>query len=252
MKRLLICAVAALICACSPPAAKTETPPADAPAADGAGNRIEALADNAGNWCTGDSVWCVAVVGGMAQVTHQGTQVANLTVGETEVWPHIIRVGRNDESAIVGIVTVDQQMYSGGSASVRWMSLFEVAPGQEANWTLASIPLKGEAMVRACFTEEHAAARQQACHDEYDFTGVLSLDPSVAEGAPRLILTTEATSYPGQRTRATDSTTQPPLQPGALTRWRDETCSYRRVATRGSEGYVWDAPLPACADYLEP
>ena len=251
MKRLLIC-VAALVCACSPPTAKTDAPPADAPTADAAGNRMEALTENAGRWCTGDGAWCVAVVAGMAQVTHQGTQLANLTAGEVEVWPHIIRVGRNDASAIVGLITVERQMYSGGGASVRWMSLFEVAPGQEANWALASIPLSGEAMVRACFSEEDAAARQEACHDEYDFAGTLSLDPSVTEGPPRLVLTTEATSYPGQRTRASDSTTEPPLQPGELTRWRDETCSYRRVASRGSEGYVWDAPLPACADYLEP
>jgi hypothetical protein len=251
MKRLLIC-VAALICACTPPAAKTDAPPENAPMADAAGNRMEALTENAGRWCTGDGVWCVAVNSGMAAITQGDTQVAYLTVGEAEVWPHIIRVGRNDESAIVGLVTVDRQMYSGGGASVRWMSLFEVAPGQEANWTLASIPLNAEALVRACFTEEAAAARQEACHDEYDFTGTLSLDPIVTEGPPRLILTTEASSFPGHRTRASDSTQEPPLQPGDLVRWRDETCSYRRVASRGSEGYVWDAPLPACADYLEP
>lgn len=251
MKRLLIC-VAALVCACSPPAAKTDAPPADAPMADAAGNRMEVLTENAGRWCSGDGVWCVAVSAGMAQITHQGTQLANLTVGEVEVWPHIIRVGRNDDSAIIGLVTVEREMYSGGGASVRWMSLFEVAPGQEADWVLPSIPIAGEAMVRACFTEEHAAARQEACHDEYDFAGTISLDPTVSEGPPRLILTTEASSFPGQRTRASDSTTEPPLQPGDLTRWRDETCSYRRVASRDADGYVWDAPLPACADYLEP
>ena len=251
MKRLLIC-VAALVCACSPPAAKTDAPPADAPIADAAGNRMEVLTENAGRWCSGDGVWCVAVSAGMAQITHQGTQLANLTVGEVEVWPHIIRVDRNDDSAIIGLVTVEREMYSGGGASVRWMSLFEVAPGQEADWVLASIPIAAEAMVRACFTEEHAAARQEACHDEYDFAGTISLDPAVSEGPPRLILTTEASSFPGQRTRASDSTTEPPLQPGDLTRWRDETCSYRRVASRDADGYVWDAPLPACADYLEP
>jgi hypothetical protein len=117
---------------------------------------------------------------------------------------------------------------------------------------IGGIPVAGEALVRACFTEEHAAARQEACHDEYDFTGTISLDPSISEGAPRLILTTEASSFPGQRTRASDSTTEPPLQPGDLTRWRDPACSYRRVATRQGDGYVWDEPLPACSDYLEP
>ena len=258
MKRLLIC-VAALVCACSPPAAKSDAPPADAPMADAAGNRMEALAENAGRWCTGDGVWCVVAEDDSTAVVTHGSEtaatipVANSAEGNSwEVWPHVIRVGRNDESTIVGVVNVDRQMYSGGGASARRVSLFEVASGQEAQQVLAGIPISAEAMIRACFTQEHTAARQDACHDEYDFTGTIALDPDVAQGPPRLILTTEATSFPGQRTRNSDSTTEAPLQQGDLVRWRDDACSYRRVASRDGDGYVWDAPLPACADYLEP
>jgi hypothetical protein len=253
MKRLMI-AAAALLSACTPPATKSEDlPPADAPVADAAGNRIEALTENNGRWCSGDGVWCVAITGGNAVVTHSDAQLASLTVGEAEVWPHIIRVGRDDASALIGLVAIDRQMYSGGGASARFMTLFEVAPGQEAEQLLGGIPIAAEALVRACFTEEHAAQRQDACHDEYDFNGTISLDPAVSEGPPRLILTTEATSFPGQRTRATDSTAQAALNPDDLTRWRDPVCSYSRWASRGADGgYVWNEPLPPCADYLEP
>lgn len=253
MKRLMIAATAALLCACTPPTTKAEDPPpADAPVADAAGNRVEALTENAGRWCTGDNTWCVAITGGNAIVTQGETQLASLTVGEAEVWPRIIRVGRDDASAIVGLLSIDQQMYSGGGGSARHATLFEVAPGREAVQVLAGVPIAASSQVRACFTEEHAAQRQQACHDEYDFTGTLSIDPEIAEGAPRLVLTTEATTYPGQRSRMTDSTTEPALQPGDLVRWRDDVCSYRRVATREGDAYVWDQPLPQCADYLEP
>jgi hypothetical protein len=258
MKRLLIC-LAAFVCACTPPAAKTDAPPADAPMADAAGNRMEALGDNGGRWCSGDGVWCVgALDDSTAVVTRGGETAATIPVtniaevNSWEAWPHVIRVGRNDASAIVGIVSVDRQMYSGGGASVRRASLFEVASGQEAQQVLVGVPISAEAMIRACFTEEHAAARQDACHDEYDFTGAITLDPDVAQGPPRLILTTVATSFPGQRTRASDSATEAPLQQGDLVLWRDDACSYRRVATREGASYVWDAPLPACADYLEP
>jgi hypothetical protein len=258
MKRLLIC-VATLVCACTPPAAKTDAPPADAPTADAAGNRMEALSENAGSWCTDDRVWCVdAADDSTAIVSRNGQTVSTIPVSDIEEgndwgpWPHVIRVGRDDASAIIGIVSVDRQLYSGGSASARRVSLYEVAPGEEAQQVLVGVPISAEAMVRACFTEEHAAARQDACHDEYDFTGAITLDPAVAQGAPRLILTTVATSFPGQRTRASDSTTEAPLERSDLVIWRDDTCSYRRVATREGASYVWDAPLPACADYLEP
>jgi hypothetical protein len=258
MKRLPICVAAALVCGCSPPVAKTDGPAVDAPMADAAGNRMGALSENAGRWCSGDGVWCVVAEEDSAVVSRGGETAATIPVTDIgegnswEAWPHVIRVGRNDESAIVGVVSVDRQMYSGGGASARRVSLFEVAAGQEAQQVLEGIPISAEAMIRACFTEEHTAARQDACHDEYGFTGTITLDPDVAQGPPRLILTTEATSFPGQRTRNSDSTTEAPLQQSDLVRWRDDTCSYRRVATREGASYVWDAPLPACADYLEP
>jgi hypothetical protein len=256
MKRLLIC-VAALVCACTPPTANTDAAPGDAPMADAAGNRLEALSEDAGRWCSGDGLWCVvAQEDSAALVTRGGETAATIPVTNVEgdsweIWPHFIRVGRDDTSAIIGIVSVDRQMYSGGGASARRVSLFEVASG-EAPQVLAGIPIGAEAMIRACFSQEHTAARQDACHDEYDFTGTITLDPDVTEGPPRLILTTEATSFPGQRTRDSDSTTEAPLQQSDLVRWRDNACSYRRVATREGSSYVWDAPLPPCADYLEP
>lgn len=257
MKRMII-AAAALLCACTPtPAAKSEAPPASAPLADAAGNRLEALTDSAGRWCTGDGVWCVAAVDEVnVNVTRGEQAAAGFAVdaapdgGSWAIWPHIVRVGRNDESVFVGVTRTANQMYSGGGGSATTLTLYGISSGAPAD--VLSAPLSGDVTIRACFGEEDMEARHGACHDEYAFAGALTLDETVAEGAPRFILTTEATTFPGRVSRNQDSTTAPPLQQSDLVRWRDDVCSYRRVATRQGGAYVWNEPLPPCSDYLEP
>lgn len=252
MKRLIL-AAAVLACACAPPAEKIDPPPAGTPVADAAGNRMEALSESAGRWCTGDGVWCVAIARGEAVISRGDQTFAPLTVGaNAEVWPHIIRIGRNDGGAIVGLAARQEQTYSGGGGTSRDVLLFEAVPGQTDVVQATGFPWTGDISIRACFGEDDVAARREACSDEYSFIGTLTLDTSVASGPPRLVLTTEATTFPGRRSRDADSTTAPPLQEADLVRWRDETCSFRRVASRQGDGYVWDAVFPPCTDYLEP
>lgn len=259
MKRWVMAAVL-LAAACTPPATKQAPPQPGAPVADGAGNRMETLAQNQNRWCTGDGAWCAvflddATVG----VEHNDQSAATIPINalqedgdEWRLWPQIVRVGRDDDAVLFGVVRRTSQMYSGGGGSAEHLTLFEGTQDGRAQAVLTDAPLSGSLMTRACFNEEDEAARRGACHDEYDFVGTLALDESVTEGAPRLALTTEATTAPGRRSRASDSTQEPPLTEEGLAPWRDETCSYRRVASRQGDAYVWDQPLPACSDYLEP
>ena len=115
------------------------------------------------------------------------------------------------------------------------------------------MPLGGSADVRACFDEDDEKQRAGACHDQYTFVTRITLDESVREGAPRIMLETAAGSYPGRVTRNADSLEQSPLTETDLVWAHDATCSYRRTYSRGADGlYAPDRPLPACADYLEP
>lgn len=252
MKKLAI-AAAFLMCACTPPAeapstANTEPslPGVTLPVADQAGNRMEALTQNGARWCTSDEVWCVE--GANVTASFMPGSPAIALPGEGEVWPVIVRVG---ETALVGRIATDAQPYSGGGASAQHLTLYEIAAGQARE--VLRMPYSASAMVRACFSEEDETQRAGACHDEYAFVTRISLDESVASGAPAIILETAAGSYPGALTRNADSTERPPLTEADLVWAQDETCTFRRTYTRGADGlYAPDQPLPGCSDYLEP
>ena len=262
MKRIAI-SVLMLASACAqpaPPAAGTNPragqPFLEAPAlplADGAGNRMEELAQrDDGGFCTADGAWCVRL-GAPAQVTHEDATTALPAFAEEayerEVWDVIIRIA-GDASALIGIEEQTHQMYSGGDAGARHVTLYEVSNGGARE--ILTLPTSGAADIRACFSEDDERQRAGACRDMYSFVSRVSLDQNNANGAPRIVLETAAGSYPGRVTRSADSLEQAPLQPSDLIWAADETCSYRRVATRAGDAYVWDQPLPACADYLEP
>ena len=263
MKRLMI-AAAVLACACTPPAAENpqntaepSLPAVALPAADQAGNRMEALTQTAERWCTSDGVWCAAQDGAGVAVTRGGQSAGSIGVGEVaegddwDVWPQIVRVGRGDDSALIGVVRTTHQMYSGGGGEASQLVLYAISGGA-AN-EVVRIPLGATSMVRACFDEDDEKQRAGACHDQYTFVTRISLDEGVAEGAPQILLETAAGSFPGRVTRNADSLEAAPLQSSDLVWAHDETCSYRRTYTRGVDGlYAPDQPLPACSDYLEP
>lgn len=250
--RSWVIALAALACACNQPAPTSTEHTRDAgalPMADRAGNRMEALVqDSSGRFCTGDGLWCVTDDGA---IMHNGEEWARIALYEADrVWPALVRQGGDDARALIGVTTTQTAMYSGGGGEAVQVTLYDVSADGAA--PVLSAPLSGQIAIRACFNEDDARARRQACQDQYEFDGRLTLDAGVDSGAPQLVLTTQATTYPGRRSRTGDASSEEPLQEADLQAARDERCSYRRVARRDNGAYVWDAPLPPCNDYLEP
>lgn len=251
--RIITAALAAVtLASCTPPAqqephtAEPSLPGVTLPVADRAGNHMEALTQEGERWCTSDGVWCIENNAVIASFMPAGPAIA--LPGEGEVWGAIVRVG---ETAFVGRVYTDQQMYSGGSGSAQHLTLYEIANGEARE--VLRMPYGADSMIRACFDEADEATRAGACHDEYRFVTRIRLDEGAANGAPVIILETAAGSYPGPLTRTQDSAERGPLTEDDLVWARDETCSFRRTYTRQDDGlYAPDQPLPGCADYLEP
>jgi hypothetical protein len=213
-----------------------------------------------GQFCTADGAWCVTHDSVLISVTRLVDGVLQ-PVGEIafpegaghSLWPTIVRPA-SGESVLIGVAQIEDQMYSGGGASVTHVTLHAVSASTSHSTAVLTWPSSGSVSTRACFSEADVAARREACTDQYEFSGALSLEAANAEGPARLVLSTDATTFPGRRSRSSDSTTEAPLQESDLRTVRDETCSYRRVATYDAAAmrYAWDQPLPPCADYLEP
>lgn len=263
MKRFMI-AAALLAYACTPPSsdeaalntAEPSLPGVTLPAADRAGNRMEALSLTNERLCTSDGLWCAVNDGASVTVLKGGESIGMFGVAEPEgadewsVWPVIIRIGDNDR-VLVGITRTARQMYSGGGGDATQLVLYSVEGG--AVNEVVRMPLEASSTIRACFDEDDETQRAGACHDEYKFVTRISLDEGVAEGAPKIILETAAGSYPGRVTRDADTLEAPPLTQADLVWAQDATCSYRRTYSQDADGlYTPDQPLPACADYLEP
>jgi hypothetical protein len=256
----MIVLVATFAAACGAPRQQSDPATLAQPALpmeDGAGNRMEALTQAAGEprWCSADGAWCVEA-GAAPRVVSGERTVALPTerAAESAVWPVIVRFAEGgEESALVGLALTTHQMYSGGSADATHLSLFAIpTEGSEARHVL-TLPASGVASIRACFDEEDEQSRRGACVDEYRFETRVTLDETTSAGDPRLVLETAASTYPGRRSRQEDSSADPPLSETDLVWTQDETCSYRRTFTRGEHGaYVPQALLPACEDYLEP
>lgn len=254
MKRLLfVCALA--VTACDPQSAAPATTSAAPTTA-----RLEALtADASDARCTADGLWCATTDADATTFAfsfhHQQIAAFHLNDGGHELWTQIIRVPRADggEDALVGISHTDQQAYSGGGGQATQVSLYPLAsnaPIAAMPQSVLTFPSSAALDIRACFSPADVRARRDACSDQYNFTGALSLDASTAPA--KIMLVTEATTYPGHLTRSDDNSHA--LAASDLKTVRDETCSYRRVFTwnAASHTYTPDAPLPACADYLEP
>lgn len=254
----LLAAIAALAfataCTQEPATPPESTPPQlEAPAlpqSDGAGNRLEALIQLGTRWCNEDSSWCVeGTAEGVPTRVVSGPNSAALPGGEDEaLWPYVIRVGN---SALVGVLTRQSQMYSGGGGEAKQLALYEVT-GSSAR-AAGTMPYSGDVMIRACFTEANEEQRAGACQDQYSFVSRLTLDDAVTSGPPRLVLETQAGTYPGRLSRSEDSTEGPDLTAADLVWWIDEGCSFRRVYARDANGaYIANEALPTCEDYLQP
>lgn len=252
MKRAMVAAAFLAACATAPAGpGDPSMPPPTVAASDRAGNRLEALVVDGDRFCTASRSWCLTgdSITYMADGSLRTPEV--FEEGERAVWPFVVFVGGREDHVLLGITSTRREMFSGGGARATFLTLYEVA-----GWIPAAVdPLFGaqigaDVMIRACFSEEDARARQHACYDLYLFGATLNLDPSVTEGHPRFVYVSEALSYPGRISRDDDNTDRP-LRAADLVWARDETCSYRRVFTLvpEAEGYVADAELPACTDY---
>lgn len=259
MKRAFLAALAFAATSCG--ARDDQTQPASLvrpalPMTDAAGNSMEALtqAEGGSRWCSEDGAWCVEAGAEPRIINGERSIALPAESAELAVWPVIVRLAEDGEdAALVGLASTEHQMYSGGSADATQVALY-AAPreGGEARHVL-TLPVSGSASIRACFDAEDEEARKAACTDEYMFDTRVTLDSTNADGAPRIVLETAASTYPGRRSRQEDSTESPPLDDDDLVWAHDETCSYRRVFTRGPDGaYAPDEPMPPCADYLEP
>ena len=106
-------------------------------------------------------------------------------------------------------------------------------------------------MLRACFSEaDYSSGRP--CHQELEFSGVVSSAPTAVAGRPRLTFATTAQVFPrgslregweNRRYRQADSVWE-----------RVPACSYRRsfAAAPASGRYMPDRPLPECSTFSLP
>ncbi|WP_171957400.1 hypothetical protein [Stenotrophomonas maltophilia] len=237
-------------------------------------------------YCTLDRVWCVRV----QPVAEDGDRPTTLEVservaGESEahtyhvsidvpqeselsLWPWIVRLApgigsdepvtdpqqRAHQNVLVGGIVKFSTMYSGGGADASTLQLARVRHLQDdiqVDDNVLTVPWLGNAMIRACFSEQDMKQRAGACHDEYGFSARLGLDP-VAEGMPMLRYQTVATRFPAGVSRFEDSLAKGPLKKKDLRTEQDPACSYTRLFRFNDGVFHPDQALPDCAGYTEP
>jgi hypothetical protein len=168
---------------------------------------------------------------------------------QIEIWPHLIRF---DGGVLAGIEVTTSTGYSGGGAQATELRLIAFLP-EKSPWMPLAVVIRSSAIIRACFSEQDAIDRADACHDEYDFTGDLSVGDGLQQAMPVLRYRTTATSYPGDVSRNEDSLARPPLKESDLVTVEDPECSYERVFRLDDKAmYVPDAPLPDCSNWTAP
>lgn len=212
-------------------------------------------------FCTADGAWCVAATseeGETLVVTAKGREAARLVTEadpdretpKLAPMPAVLRL--KDGSVLVGALATWTAGYSGGGGAYTEQRLMHVAPGR-APVTVLAVPLRGDLLIRACFSEEDVEKRRAACHDEYRLEARLEAD-GPSDTPPPLRLTTKAGSFPRGVGRDKDSSENPPLKPEDLVWEQDAGCSYeRRFRFDPAAGrYVTDAALPACEQYTVP
>lgn len=213
--------------------------------------------------CTADRVWCVTSKDGTATVRHRdaGT-VGTLTLEtdedkriESTILRSIVRVKQQGqgEFVLVGVARTQREAYSGGGGSLTTLSLFELRPDPNAKPLSAlEVPLESSFLIRACFSKADERRRRGACHDEYRYRARLTVAPRSPNGM-RLAYKAQARSFPGPRGRFDDSATEGQLRKADLYWANDRRCTFRRDLVRNATtgALVWNAPPPACPEYLE-
>lgn len=233
---------------------------------------IVLVAGEDGGQCLPDRSLCLdipAVEDGEAdaavlRVSSPGAETASLPLpdlGETEtvkLWPHLI-AGAQDSAApryLLGILTGQSSMYSGGGGSASQLHLLELdgAPAAPAlGGEVLVVPWEASLMIRACFSEEDMKDRLEACHDEYDFGATLAVASMGGGAFPTLSYRAVATAFPRTSRRSTDNS-EKPLTRADLVRAQDPACTYGRALRydAATARYEMDRPAPDCSDYTIP
>lgn len=236
--------------------------------------------------CTRDSNWCVRVQpvaeeGGrptLLEVLEKGpgqgkphTYHVSIDVpqeSELSLWPWIVRLApgvgsdetvtdpqqRTRQNVLVGGIVTFSTMYSGGGADASTLQLARVRHLQDdiqVDDDVLTVPWLGNAMIRACFSEQDSKQRAGACHDEYSFSAKLALDPA-GQGMPVLRYQTVATRFPAGVSRFEDSLAKGPLKKKDLRTEQDPACTYTRLFHFREGMFHPDQALPDCAGYTEP
>lgn len=236
--------------------------------------------------CTRDSNWCVRV----QPVAEEGDRPTLLEVlekgpgqgkphtyhvsidvpreSELSLWPWIVRLApgmgsdetvtdpqqRTRQNVLVGGIVTFSTMYSGGGADASTLQLARVRHLQDdiqVDDDVLTVPWLGNAMIRACFSEQDSKQRAGACHDEYSFSAKLALDPA-GQGMPVLRYQTVATRFPAGVSRFEDSLAKGPLKKNDLRTEQDPACTYTRLFHFREGMFHPDQALPDCAGYTEP
>ncbi|PSD46292.1 hypothetical protein C7E24_11215 [Stenotrophomonas maltophilia] len=236
--------------------------------------------------CTRDSNWCVrvqpvaeegdrpTVLEALEKAPGQGkphTYHVSIDVPQESalsLWPWIVRLApgvgsdetvtdpqqRTRQNVLVGGIVTFSTMYSGGGADASTLQLARVRHLQDdiqVDDDVLTVPWLGNAMIRACFSEQDSKQRAGACHDEYSFSAKLALDPA-GQGMPVLRYQTVATRFPAGVSRFEDSLAKGPLKKKDLRTEQDPACTYTRLFHFREGMFHPDQALPDCAGYTEP
>lgn len=179
------------------------------------------------------------------------------------LWPQAVWVRSGDEGdgrqgleMLVGVIGEQRAMYSGGGGTGSRLHLLRFGMAPHAiglTGEVLDVDWDSALMIRACFSEQDAKDRLDACHDEYEYKAVLKPGPDDGGELPSLTYRSFATAYPQTSRRSEDNSGQK-LKPSDLADWKDPECSYERVLRyNGATGrYEMDRPAPDCSSYTVP
>lgn len=236
-------------------------PIASPPTKDGRRTAAALVPAGDGSACTADRACCVVVREGedglarplVLPAGHADAPVAQSPGDEAGIaWPMLVVLGEG--GFLAGVETQASTSYSGGGGSATELRLFRITKdGTAEDHPVLTLPVQASLLIRACFSEDDVKARSDACHDEYGFTAVVSVQPSTGR-LPVVDYSTEAGAFPRGASRNEDSTTRPPLTSADLVREKDEVCSFRRrfEFSPTTNRYEPVAPLPECSAYTVP
>ena len=200
--------------------------------------------------------------GAVLRISSPGAEAVSLALPEfaeaqsVELWPRLIRAEDGANRYLVGILTGQTSMYSGGGGSASQLHLIELDARPNAlrlSGEALDMPWSGSLLIRACFSEKDRKNRLEACHDEYDFGAALAAAPGGAAVFPTLSYRAVATAFPRTSRRSEDNSATK-LKRADLVRAQDPACTYDRVLRYdpATSRYELDRPLPDCSDYTTP